>query len=283
MLLTKLSRKRITGVVSPTFVFRGTTAMLLAYLLVFPPLVHAIPAFQWLSGWNIDDDEIILREAEASAAGLPSSTGINLDASASSESIGRFDPGPNRGIADVSFARQFSISGSDTGQWMIDFNATLNGFFKLTKDAIVRENTEASVIVDIRVVQGRYSSHSAALAAALEDTYQAELTADDLDDLSADEYTDTQADTLFDSGILLEGDWTFMGLLRATAISDAICDLCRAGTAESNFWGSTRGLNIRFEADAIQFPPTPVPEPATLCLIGFGLAGLGFMRKRKSV
>lgn len=32
-----------------------------------------------------------------------------------------------------------------------------------------------------------------------------------------------------------------------------------------------------------EIPPTDVPEPATLGLLGFGLAGLGFMRRRQKV
>lgn len=45
--------------------------------------------------------------------------------------------------------------------------------------------------------------------------------------------------------------------------------------------GTTNGYAVNVSADTFVPPPTSVPEPATLSLLGAGLASIGLMRKRK--
>jgi hypothetical protein len=47
-------------------------------------------------------------------------------------------------------------------------------------------------------------------------------------------------------------------------------------------YGFTQGADIQFQTDATtSFNSTPIPEPGVLLMLGSGLAGLGFARRRK--
>jgi hypothetical protein len=83
-----------------------------------------------------------------------------------------------------------------------------------------------------------------------------------------------------DSTLTRSFDAATCGGLVGCVVSHDGWDPVIEGTERLGFVHYTDGLNVFTEAAV--FTAVPVPEPATLSLFGLGLAGIGFMRKRKS-
>jgi hypothetical protein len=80
--------------------------------------------------------------------------------------------------------------------------------------------------------------------------------------------------TLVRSGVLAAGLYRF--LVQGTAISANFVDGPASGSALSNF-------NVSLELNALDQPPAPTPEPASLLLIATGLGGVLAARQRHRV
>ncbi|BCO07940.1 hypothetical protein GF1_03160 [Desulfolithobacter dissulfuricans] len=89
------------------------------------------------------------------------------------------------------------------------------------------------------------------------------------------EFADLLSESLFDSSTL--ATYSNAVALVGTAPVD---DLYRTLTIEPNLSSWTGPMSFTFSADTDTVNPAPVPEPASMILMGTGLAGLTALRRR---
>ena len=98
-------------------------------------------------------------------------------------------------------------------------------------------------------------------------------------DLSADNYRGDY-DTGLDTGAILVASWSDGKPLEAINAAQNVINITLFPNVVT--YGHASGNYKQLFANALAFESTPVPEPASIVLLGAGLSGLGFARCRRA-
>jgi hypothetical protein len=236
----------------------GTLSLVAAFLLI-PSLALAVPTAKWLNPWVVNPLAITLSQglgADASAnrffgpLGAAGETLSGTSAAAFSRALadsGTF--GSASASTGVLFSRTFQLSGSPDG-WQVTLSGRLVGELVAAFDTNPSANVRASA-----TITGGPTLNWGTITVMPNRVREVDIPMAQMTMKSDGTYT-------------VQGELTTFTSIQASGLFGT------NGRTSAEFTASGRGLFVGVDA-------SPIPEPATIVLLGSGLAGLVAARARR--